>query len=427
MLRRAAAHKGAAFVEVFQNCNIYNDGEFDYIREDKDARTYLAARRGVRVNRHRPRRDRLRDGVRARAAGLGEERRDPAGRVPRRRARLVRRARAGAARRTPRATGICRHSSAPATPGRSASAVVAPLPGLRALVRDATYASALRARLDHVASLGVDAVWLSPIHPSPNVDWGYDVADYRDVHPDYGTLADYDALIAAAREKNIDVWLDLVPNHTSDRHALVRATSPEYYVWSKEIPNDWKSIFTGESAWQYDASRKQYYLHQFAVEQPDLDWWNPDVRDEFERILRFWFDRGVRGLRIDVAHGLIKDKLLRSGEQYLRNRPEVHEIYARWQAIARRVRPEADPDGRDVRRAPTSSRPTGSELDLAQNAAFIHARVHDRRAAPDRRADDGGDPGRTGSRSGSARTTTTRAWRRAGPAATSTSTRPRSS
>jgi len=149
-------------------------------------------------------------------------------------------------------------------------------------------------------------LWLSPVHPSPNVDWGYDVADYLDVHSDYGTLADYDALVSEAREHGIDVWLDLVPNHTSDRHAWF-AERPEYYVWSDHIPNDWRSIFTGGSAWTYDSDRKRYYLHQFAPQQPDLDWWNPDVRNEFDDILRFWFDRGVRGLRIDVAHGLIKD------------------------------------------------------------------------------------------------------------------------
>jgi alpha-glucosidase len=177
------------------------------------------------------------------------------------------------------------------------------------------------------------------VHPSPNVDWGYDVADYLAVHKDYGTLADYDALIAEARERDIDVWLDLVPNHTSDRHAWF-LDHPEYYVWSDHVPNDWRSIFTGGSAWTYDSTRRRYYLHQFAAQQPDLDWWNPDVRDEFDRILRFWFDRGVRGLRIDVAHGLIKDRELRDGVEHMRNRPEVHEIYRRWQTIAAEYDPK---------------------------------------------------------------------------------------
>ena len=158
-------------------------------------------------------------------------------------------------------------------------------------------------RLDHLAWLGVDAIWLSPTFPSPNVDWGYDVADYYGVHPDYGTLDDLDALIAAARGRGIEVWLDLVPNHTSDHHAWF-SERPDYYLWSDHIPNDWRSIFSGGSAWEYDARRKRYYMHQFAVEQPDLDWWNPEVRAEFDRILRHWFDRGVAGFRVDVAHAL---------------------------------------------------------------------------------------------------------------------------
>lgn len=197
----------------------------------------------------------------------------------------------------------------------------------------------VRSKLDYLRWLGVDVIWLSPTFPSPNVDWGYDVADYLGVHPDLGTLADLDGVIADARARDIDVWLDLVPNHTSDRHPWF-GDRPEYYLWSDDIPNDWTSIFTGESAWQYDARRRQYYLHQFAPEQPDLDWWSPAVRTEFERILRFWFDRGVAGFRIDVAHALIKDRKLRSGVRYMRDRPEVTEIYARWQAIAAEYEPK---------------------------------------------------------------------------------------
>jgi alpha-glucosidase len=226
-------------------------------------------------------------------------------------------------------------------------------------------------RLDHLRRLGVDFLWLSPVHPSPNVDWGYDVADYLDVHADYGTLADYDALLAAAAAAGIDVWLDLVPNHTSDRHAWFDER-PEYYVWSDDVPNDWRSIFTGGSAWTWDERRKRYFLHQFAPEQPDLDWWNDDVRDEFDRILRFWFDRGVRGLRIDVAHGLVKDRELRDGQQFLRNRPEVHEVYRRWQAVASEYDPKpmlmgetyVDLDQLHV---------YWQHLDLAQNFAFVRA------------------------------------------------------
>jgi alpha-glucosidase len=194
-------------------------------------------------------------------------------------------------------------------------------------------------KLDYLAWLGVDTIWLSPTFPSPNVDWGYDVADYLDVHPDFGTLADLDALIAEARRREIEIWLDLVPNHTSDRHPWF-AEHPEYYVWSDRIPNDWQSVFTGASAWTYDERRRRYYLHQFAPQQPDLDWWNPDLRAEFERILRFWFDRGIAGFRIDVAHALIKDAELRDGERFMRERPETHEIFRRWQAIAREYEPK---------------------------------------------------------------------------------------
>jgi alpha-glucosidase len=229
----------------------------------------------------------------------------------------------------------------------------------------------LREHCDHIASLGVDSVWLSPVHPSPNVDWGYDVADYHGVHLDYGALDDVDALIAELRAKNIDVWLDLVPNHTSDKHPWF-TDHPEYYVWSGSIPNDWRSIFTGGPAWTYHSHRKKYYLHQFAPQQPDLDWWNPDVRDEFDRILRFWFDRGIRGLRIDVAHGLIKDRELRDGEEHMRNRPEVHEIYRRWQAIASEYDPKPTLMGETY--VPLAELfPYWQHLDLVQNFDFLNA------------------------------------------------------
>ncbi|HEU5361708.1 MAG TPA: alpha-amylase family glycosyl hydrolase [Gaiellaceae bacterium] len=229
----------------------------------------------------------------------------------------------------------------------------------------------MRARLPYLASLGVDALWLSPVHPSPNVDWGYDVADYLDVHPDFGTLADYDGLVAAARAHGLDLWLDLVPNHTSDRHRWFRER-PEYYVWSDRVPNDWRSIFTGESAWTFDERRGRYYLHQFAPGQPDLDWWNDEVRDEFDHILRFWFDRGVRGVRIDVAHGLVKDRQLRNGARHMRNRPEVHEIFERWQRIAAEYDPKPVLMGETY--VPLDELfPYWLHLDLVQNFDFLNA------------------------------------------------------
>jgi alpha-glucosidase len=193
-------------------------------------------------------------------------------------------------------------------------------------------------RLEYLEWLGVDGIWLNPIHPSPNVDCGYDVSDYTGVHPDLGTLADVDELVAEGARRGIHVLLDLVPNHTSDRHPWFRER-PEYYVWADEVPNNWTSVLGDGSAWQLDPERGRYYLHNFAPEQPDLDWWNPDVRAEFERILRFWFDRGVAGFRIDVAHALVKDRDLRDEPTpneriFSMNRPETHEILRDWRGIA---------------------------------------------------------------------------------------------
>jgi alpha-glucosidase len=216
--------------------------------------------------------------------------------------------------------------------------------------------------LDHLAWLGVDGIWLSPVHPSPNTDWGYDVADYRDVHPELGDLQTLDRLVAEAGEVGIRVLLDLVPNHTSDRHAwFVDARSSrearhrDWYVWADpradgSPPNNWLSVFGGP-AWELDAATGQSYLHNFLPGQPDLNWWNPEVREAFEDIMRFWFERGIAGFRIDVANGLIKDAELRDnpaptdddppevrrrGQRFVHNlnRPEVHDVYRRWRSIA---------------------------------------------------------------------------------------------
>ena len=176
-------------------------------------------------------------------------------------------------------------------------------------------------RLDHLAWLGVDAVWLSPTMPSPDEDWGYDVSDYTGVHPELGTLADLDELIAQAGQRNMRVLLDLVPNHTSSAHPWFadaasgrQAAHRGWYVWADPKPdggppNNWLD-FTGRPAWQWHESG-QYYLHNFLPGQPDLNWWEPAVHLEFRRILEFWFERGVAGFRIDVANGLYKDAELR--------------------------------------------------------------------------------------------------------------------
>jgi alpha-glucosidase len=166
-------------------------------------------------------------------------------------------------------------------------------------------------RLDHVARLGADAIWLSPIYPSPLHDYGYDVSDYTGVDPAYGTLEDFDALVAAARERGLGVLLDLVPCHTSIEHRWFRE-HPEYYVWSdRDGPaNNWRAAFGG-SAWSRDARTGRWYLHSFYPEQPDLDWRRDDVRRAFGDVLRFWLGRGVAGFRLDALDRLLKDPGLR--------------------------------------------------------------------------------------------------------------------
>ncbi|WP_091410162.1 glycoside hydrolase family 13 protein [Friedmanniella luteola] len=215
----------------------------------------------------------------------------------------------------------------------------------------------LTSRMDYLADLGVDAVWLSPFYPSALADGGYDVADYRDVAPELGTLADFDALVAAAKARGLKVVVDIVPNHTSDLHVWFQealASPPgsaarARYIFrdglgpdGAEPPSDWISHFGGP-AWTR-VPDGQWYCHLFAPEQPDLDWGNPEVHEDFLTTLRFWADRGVDGYRVDVAHALAKDlsEPLRSkptledegvpldGTDPLYDRDEVHEIYAEW-------------------------------------------------------------------------------------------------
>ena len=238
----------------------------------------------------------------------------------------------------------------------------------------------ITAKLDYLQWLGVAGIWLNPINPSPNVDWGYDVADYTDVHPDLGSLADVDRLVAEASRRGIRVLIDLVPNHTSNQHPWFRER-PDFYVWADAVPNNWLAIFGGGSAWALDEERGRYYLHNFAKEQPDLDWWHPEVRGEFERILRFWFDRGIAGFRIDVAHGLIKDRELRddvgSERVHSMNRPETHEVYRGWRRLADAYEPPRVLLGEVyVLDIPAWAGYYGSgsdELNLAFNFALVHA------------------------------------------------------
>jgi alpha-glucosidase len=222
----------------------------------------------------------------------------------------------------------------------------------------------LRSRLPYLSSLGIDAIWINPWYPSPMKDGGYDVSDYRDIEPTFGTLAEAGALIGDAHDLGLRVLLDLVPNHVSDQHPWFQqalAAAPGSRERARFIfrdgrgragekpPNDWMSGFGGP-AWtrvtEADGRRGQWYLHLFTVEQPDLNWGDPEVSAEFDRTLRFWFERGVDGFRIDVAHGLVKAEGLpdigpivrratadRIGHPYW-DRDGVHEIYRAWRALA---------------------------------------------------------------------------------------------
>jgi len=218
------------------------------------------------------------------------------------------------------------------------------------------------ARLDHLEWLGIDGIWLNPTMPSPNDDWGYDVADYCAVHPDLGTLDDLDALVAEAGRRGIRVLLDLVPNHTSDRHAWFQdalggrdTRHRDFYVWADSgpgggPPNNWLSNFGG-SAWTLDERSGQYYLNNFLPTQPDLNWWSDDVREAFDDVLRFWYRRGIAGFRIDVCHAIVKDRELRDDpaatpddhpqvrergtrQVFSMNRPEVHDVLKRWRRVS---------------------------------------------------------------------------------------------
>ncbi|MDQ1484161.1 MAG: alpha-glucosidase, partial [Actinomycetota bacterium] len=234
----------------------------------------------------------------------------------------------------------------------------------------------ITARLPYLRDLGVDAVWLSPFYVSPQADAGYDVADYRDIDPIFGTLSDADTLLATAHDLGLKVIVDLVPNHSSDEHPWFRAalaadpgsTERDRYIFRNGRgpggslpPNNWLSIFGG-SAWTR-VDDGQWYLHLFAAKQPDFNWENPQVRAEFEDVLKFWLDRGVDGFRVDVAHGLVKQSGLpdwegsprllgdgdtidheRSGERApMWDQDGVHEIYRRWRQILGSYNPVATP------------------------------------------------------------------------------------
>ncbi len=218
----------------------------------------------------------------------------------------------------------------------------------------------ITSRLDYLEWLGVDAVWLSPIYPSPMADCGYDVSNYTDVNPVFGTLADLDRLIAQAHRRGLRLLLDVVPNHTSDQHPWFQESrrsrdNPKrsWYIWKDgspdRPPNNWLSVFGG-SAWEWDKPTAQYYYHAFLKEQPDLNWRHPEVQQAMLDAIRFWLDRGVDGFRIDVIWHMIKDSLFRDNPAnpqytpdqspylsllttYSADRPEVHEVIKRIREV----------------------------------------------------------------------------------------------
>jgi alpha-glucosidase len=217
-------------------------------------------------------------------------------------------------------------------------------------------------RLDYLLDLGVEAVWISPIYPSPMADFGYDVADFTGIHPDFGDLAAFDHLIAEAHARDLRIILDFVPNHTSDQHPWFResrtsrqSTRRDWYVWRDPAPdggppNNWLSEFGGR-AWTFDPATQQYYYHAYLPQQPDLNWRNPAVSEAMLAVMRFWLDRGVDGFRVDAIHHLIEDIGLRDNppdpgwrdgmsparrviRTHTMDQPEVHDVIAAMRRVA---------------------------------------------------------------------------------------------
>ena len=219
----------------------------------------------------------------------------------------------------------------------------------------------IRSKLDYLQWLGVDAIWISPIYPSPMADFGYDVSNYTDIDPIFGTLGDFDALLADAHGHGLKVLLDYVPNHTSDQHPWFldsrssrHSAMRDWYIWRDPKPggappNNWLSNFGG-GAWEWDEKTGQYYYHAFLKEQPDLNWRNPEVQNAMLGVLRFWLDRGVDGFRVDVMHHIVKDDALRDNPPnpdwrpgmspyrellttYTADLPDVQEIVTRFRKV----------------------------------------------------------------------------------------------
>jgi alpha-glucosidase len=218
----------------------------------------------------------------------------------------------------------------------------------------------IASRLDYLKELGIDAIWITPMYPSPQVDFGYDIANYTAIDPQYGTMADFDHLMAQAKKRNIRVIMDWVPNHTSDQNqwfleSRSSRTNPkrDWYIWRNgkgpgKPPNNWQSWF-GHSAWTYDQKSGQYYYHYFYVQQPDLNWRNPEVRKAMYDVLRFWLDKGAAGFRMDAVSRLFEDPKLHDDpilpgknafgdpniqHKYTDDLPEVHDVLREIRQLA---------------------------------------------------------------------------------------------
>jgi alpha-glucosidase len=241
----------------------------------------------------------------------------------------------------------------------------------------------ITAHLDYLEKLGVDAIWLTPCFPSPQVDFGYDISDYEAIDPQYGTMADFDRLVAEGKKHHIRIMLDMVMNHTSDKHkwfleSRSSKNNPyrDWYVWHDgkgetatdkgEVPNNWQSDF-GHSAWEWDPATRQYYYHKFYIQQPDLNWNNPKVHEAFKEIIRFWLNKGVGGFRFDAITTLFEDPEMRDdevlkdkdGKSYLNsygdvalndtmtnNLPDVHPVMQEMRAVSDEYKPDVFPGTR---------------------------------------------------------------------------------
>lgn len=258
----------------------------------------------------------------------------------------------------------------------------------------------ITSKLDYLKDLGVDAIWITPCYPSPQVDFGYDISDYKAIAPEYGTMADFDKLIAETKKRNIKIVMDLVLNHTSDKHAWFEEsrsskTNPkrDWYVWrdgkNGGPPNNWQSVF-GHSAWTLDPKTNQYYYHLFYAEQPDLNWRNPEVRKAMYDSAKFWLDKGVAGFRLDAILTLFEDPALRDNpvKAGLKNQygdpqmdnvyndrlPEVHDVLKELRKVT-----DSYPDhrvligetgGKDVAQLSTMYGSRNDEIQLPMNFFF---------------------------------------------------------